>query len=466
MGRLRGVILISVLWAVVAVLLAGVISAALKVLLLLWPDPSPLLAGFAGVLLTGLFLLWLRKRPWIRIREAITPKYWEKIRQARAREKADPYQKTPPFRLDPEQEPGLLRQVLGRVSKALVGGGLRLFRFASPNIRIWPLPIRLVTRFSDVRAVLQDTEHFFTPFGAEMEDMGGGVNFVLGVNGPAHEPARSQLDEVIGSLANPGDRSRVSRRAAQAAGALVDQAQGRMDVVADLIRRTAAETCIDYFGLEAPDPDALADWTIAMSALVFSDPFGSPDVRARALQAARLFSGVVEKSLEVGARRTSGDTLVTRLLALEKAGKIQRSEIPSFLAGNATGMIPTTTIGMTNIITELMSRPLWWAEARRLAAKIQAAGSEGATEDRARFQDILLEAARLSPTLYPGQWRIVAKDGAIAPRTLRGARVRAGDLIMVSTGAALRDRRRFRKPHAFNPDRPQEEKAAARLIFG
>lgn len=471
MGHLRGAIMISVLWSVIAALLAGVIAAALKVLLLLWPNPSPLLAGFAGVLLTGLFLLWLRKRPWIRIREAITPKYWEKIRQARAREKADPYQKTPPFRLDPEQEPGLLRQVLGGVSKALVGGGLRLFRFASPNIRIWPLPIRLVTRFSDVRAVLQDTEHFFTPFGAEMEDMGGGVNFVLGVNGPAHEPARSQLDEVIGSLANPGDRSRVSRRAAQAAGALVDQAQGRMDVVADLIRRTAAETCIDYFGLEAPDPDALADWTIAMSALVFSDPFGSPDVRARALQAARLFSGVVEKSLEVGARRTSGDTLVTRLLALEKAGKIQRSEIPSFLAGNATGMIPTTTIGMTNIITELMSRPLWWAEARRLAAKIQAAkiqaaGSEGAPEDRARFQDILLEAARLSPTLYPGQWRIVAKDGAIAPRTLRGARVRAGDLIMVSTGAALRDRRRFRKPHAFNPDRPQEEKAAARLIFG
>ncbi|MCA6326299.1 hypothetical protein, partial [Phenylobacterium sp.] len=112
MGRLRGVILISVLWSVIAVLLAGVISVALKVLLLLWPNPSPLLAGLAGVLLTGLFLLWLRKRPWIRILEAITPKYWEKIRQARAREKADPYQKTPPFRLDPEQEPGLLRQVL------------------------------------------------------------------------------------------------------------------------------------------------------------------------------------------------------------------------------------------------------------------------------------------------------------------------------------------------------------------
>jgi hypothetical protein len=78
----------------------------------------------------------------------------------------------------------------------------------------------------------------------------------------------------------------VATHAAEVANALVDQSQGRMDVVSDLIRRTAAEVCIEYFGFEAPDPDGLADWTIGMSRLLFSDPFGAPETREQAVQAA------------------------------------------------------------------------------------------------------------------------------------------------------------------------------------
>ncbi|MFM8375035.1 MAG: cytochrome P450, partial [Phenylobacterium sp.] len=248
--------------------------------------------------------------------------------------------------------------------------------------------------------------------------------------------------------------------------ALVEQAQGRMDVVADLIRRTAAETCIDYFGLEAPDPDALADWTIGINRMVFADPFGVPETRSQALQAARYFRAVVERSLDVAAAHPGANTLIDRLLTVQAAGGISRAEIISFLTGNATGLIPTTTIGMTAIIEELLSWPEWWTEARRLASVARQGGPGPASAARARLRDILLEAARLSPTLFPGQFRIAASPGVIAQGTLRAARVKAGDLVIAATASALRDGRRFQRPNTFNPNRPPAEKQAAEMMFG
>jgi cytochrome P450 len=148
------------------------------------------------------------------------------------------------------------------------------------------------------------------------------------------------------------------------------------------------------------------------------------------------------------------------------AARKEDPEIVAFLTGNAAGMIPTTTIGMTAIIELLLARPLWWDRARRLAAQIRGAGPAGDPAARKQLLDILMEAARLSPTLYPGQFRLAGRDAVIAPGTLRASRVRQGDLLMVSTASALQDGRRFKWPGAFNPDRPTAEKQAAELMFG
>ncbi|MCA6324306.1 cytochrome P450 [Phenylobacterium sp.] len=465
-GRLRETLLLVVVWAIVVGLGLLAIAAVCGLFLSVWPNPSPLFLGALGILLAWGLVRFLLTDPLGRFRKAITQKYYAKIRDAEAEEAKDPWKRPPPFRLDPETASAGIGLGLGGLTKAITGAGLSVIRLLAPNLRIWPLPIRLVTRYSDVQAVLAAADTFPTVYGAEMRDLGEGADFVLGLNGAAHAPARKLLDDVVGELANPQDRDRVATHAAEVANALVDQSQGRMDVVADLIRRTAAEVCIEYFGFEAPDPDGLADWTIGMSRLLFSDPFGAPETREQAVQAASLFRGMVRRSLEVGERRPSRDTLVTRLLAQEAAGRITRPEIVAFLTGNAAGMIPTTTIGMTAIIELLLARPLWWDRARRLAAQIRGAGPAGDPAARKQLLDILMEAARLSPTLYPGQFRLAGRDAVIAPGTLRASRVRQGDLLMVSTASALQDGRRFKWPGAFNPDRPTAEKQAAELMFG
>jgi Dyp-type peroxidase family len=465
-GRLRQFILVLGLWSAPVALVVSGAHWGIRFILGAWPEAARVIFAVAAVLAAALILRWLLKRPLAGIRQALTPKYWGKIARARTQERADPFRKPTPFRLDPETASAGITLGARGLSKSLAGAGLRLIRILAPNARIWPIPMRLVTRYEDVQAVLGASDTYLTAYGAEMQDMGEGTNFVLGMNGAEHTQARKILDDVVGELANPGDRARVAARAAEVARALVDHAPGRLDVVADLIRRTATETCIDYLGLEAPDPDALADWTLGMNQLVFADPFGAPETRDRALQAARLFRSVVERSLEIGTRRPAADTLVTRLLALEASGRIARPEIIAFLTGNATGIIPTTTIGMTGVIGELWSRPIWWEKAGQLATQIRAAGPGEAPEARTRLLDILMEAARLSPTLYPGQFRLAGQDAVVAPGTLRAAKVQRGDLLMVATASALRDGRRFQWPDAFNPDRTQAEKQAAELMFG
>ena len=465
-GRIREFILVAGLWLLLIAAVLGAGGAAVNWALRTWPHMAPFVVGLAAVLIIGSAVAWLTGEGPGELRQKLTHKYWGKINAARAQAAANPFQKAAPFRLDPEVPAGGLALGMDTFRKAAVGAALGLVRLVAPNARIWPIPFRLVTRFDDVADVLDNDAVFNTAYGAEMMDMGEGTNFVLGMNGPAHTAARGVLDSVVGQIANPGDRARVEARAAEVATALVEQAQGRMDVVADLIRRTAAETCIDYFGLEAPDPDALADWTIGVNRLVFADPFGAPETRSQALQAARYFRAVVERSLDIAAKAPGADTLIDRLLNLKAKGGITHDEIISFLTGNATGLIPTTTIGMTAIIEELLSWPEWWTEARRVAAIARKGDPGPASAARARLRDILLEAARLSPTLFPGQFRIAAAPGVIAKGTLRAARVQPGDLVMAATASALRDGRRFHRPNTFNPDRPPAEKKAAEMMFG
>jgi cytochrome P450 len=57
--------------------------------------------------------------------------------------------------------------------------------------------MRIVTRFSDVSAVLQDDDRFRVPFGPEWTAMGAGRNSVLGLDGPAHRSQREVFDEIM-----------------------------------------------------------------------------------------------------------------------------------------------------------------------------------------------------------------------------------------------------------------------------
>ena len=304
-----------------------------------------------------------------------------------------------------------------------------------------------ISRDEQVRDVLLRGSDFPVPFGKEMSELGLGATFLLGVDGAEH----TRLRQILASAVLPHDAEMMRRLAAEFTAALLDNHPGKIDVVHDLIKRVPAEICIRYFGLDCQDADALADWTLAISALLFGDPFGDPVVRELAFQARDKLSAYIGDAIARTRREVlssectvpKADTLVHRLLILQRDGaELSDKDIAAILLGMASGFIPTNSIAASNMLTEILARP----DAKAAAEK---AAKEG---DSDTLRRILLEAGRLNPTLYPGQFRI-CPDGAVLQVDGRPQQIPPKSTLIVATGSAMRDKRVWQNPDAFRIDR-------------
>lgn len=376
-------------------------------------------------------------------------KYFKKIKAAQEQTQKEPSGPLPPFDITPF------------ITKTRLGEAARRFAFrrvlpavAALLRALWPIPrlgrLVVVTRDADVRQVLTDSDTFVVPFGLEMTELADGTNSVLGLEGSKHQRLRQAIAQVI----RPDDLANIRTWSRGYSEALIEASGGTIDVVTDLITRSATETCCRYFGLTVNDPVAFAHWTIAVSNLLFADPTGSPDTRKLALNGAARIQAVLEDAiarvrendrLHPRSRRKR-ETLVDRLV---HQGIMSDSEIVATLMGLATGFVPTNTLAAGNMLEELISRPKLMEEALRAAR-------DG---DEAALRSVLFETARLNPALSPGQWRYAMKDTVIAEGTARGKRVKKGSIVLASIMSALRD-----------PDgksaQSQDAEEAADLVFG
>lgn len=299
----------------------------------------------------------------------------------------------------------------------------------------WPIPkfgrLVIVTRDADVRDVLAKHDVFQVPYGPEMKELGGGAaTFVLGLEGVEQQ----RQHELIRSLIGPDDAKWLIQRTRQIADTLIDASEGRIDVMKDLITRVASETCAEFFGLDVDDPDAFAEWSMSISALLFADPFGKPATRKLALAGAARVRSVIEAALRNPPTPPEGlgKTILQRLV---ETGTPQ-GEILAIMVGMITGFIPTTTLAAGNIFEELLSKS-GGLDAAAAAARKARSGDDPAARDR--LEGLLFEAARLNPALNPGQWRIAAQDGAVTT-ALGSHRIAKGSVLLVATASAMRDR--------------------------
>ncbi len=386
----------------------------------------------------------------------MTHKYFGRIRQAQAADGRRAQHSLPPFDLGDLYPHNFLKRTAGRLLMRAFPLIFALLR------RFWPIArfagIVWVTRAADVRAVLDDGETFQVPFGPEMLEAAGGSAFVLGLDGADHQRQRA----IIAKIVRPEDSRRIADLSQRVASALIENAQGRIDAVRDLITRSAAEVCFRYFGLGDVSADEFAEWSIAVSIWLFADPSGDPNTRAVALNAAARMRKVLRRSIE-RARDDAGthdDTLVARLVALQRSGEnaLGDGEIVAILMGMATGFIPTNTLAAGKILQALVERPGWFRAAQDAAV----------ANDRARLLEILLEAARLNPSLMPGQWRWCPAGATIVSPGGRSTAIAPGSLLMVAVSSALRDPAEYVHPHRFiapHPD-PRGGMREPDLVFG
>jgi Dyp-type peroxidase family len=336
---------------------------------------------------------------------------------------------------------------------------LRIFR---PNPKIGRLVI--VTRETDVREVLRNPDVFNVPFGREMIQLTGGDNFALGMDGPAHDVQRAIM---LAAMHPATDTPRILAETRHLTQTLIAGSGGRIDVMHDLVTRVAMETCSNYFGLDIDEPDAFADRAIAISALIFADPFGNDKIRRLALNGAARVRFLVDRAIRRAHHAPRADTVIDRLVEMQKTNPtLTDGQIRSIIIGMMTGLVPTNSLAAGKMLVELLHRPAARRDAIAHAAAAEEAHKNGDEDTfkthRSALRDILYEAGRLSPALWPGQWRYAVTDGVIAAGTPRERKVPKDSIVLVATLSALRDRRAFPSPAAFRPGR----RPAPELMFG
>jgi Dyp-type peroxidase family len=333
---------------------------------------------------------------------------------------------------------------------------LGVLRTLKPILRIGGLAV--VTRYDDVKEVLDRHDVFEVPFGPEMRDLAGGPDFVLGMqDGEDYQRLMCHLRRVF----LPGDiEARVARPVGALAGKLMEAGGGEIDAVEDLVIRTGVAVCRDYYGLDIDDDLAFAQWTMAASALLFADPFGSEPTRIAALAGAARINRVLDRAIaaaHAGAR--SPDTVTGRLVGLQRAGaELSDEAIRGLLFGMVTGFVPTNTLAGGNLLSVLLANPKVLEAARAAALR----------DEDARLERILFEALRFRAPLNPGVLRYVVKDVTIAAGTSRETTIKAGTTVMVATQSALFDGRRrvdgrpIGNLGGFDPDR----RHGGEMVFG
>lgn len=357
----------------------------------------------------------------------------------------------------------------GRLQAAIVDALLPILmwfgRWFAPVIRI-PVPswrlfggpkLALVTRHADVLWALEHPEIFPVHFNPEVREFAGGRStFMLALDGPAHHCQRARISGFFTAGVYLEYIAMTSKRAAR----ILRASGGRIDVMKDYFTRVSAEVGGAFLGVELDDPDAFADWTMAMSNANFGDYKGTAVARELAMVGAWRERGVVDRAIAQARRNPAGARgLLAYLIRPDVLGD-NDDAIRSVLFGVSVALAPTITIGAGNILAYLQS------DFDAFTACVDAA----CTGNQDRLRTLLIEAGRLRPALYPGQFRYAPRDvevpgGLFGPRTIR-----AGDTVMVCTASALRDHRVFARPGRFRPDQAdrhdEKGKPRAWLFFG
>jgi cytochrome P450/deferrochelatase/peroxidase EfeB len=391
-------------------------------------------------------------------------KWFHKIEALQAADRA-----RPPGPLEPFDFSSLKPKTVGARVKAAV---ITFFfnRVVPPLLRLcqrfWPVPyvkmlnLAILTRDADVREVLHDSAVFGVPYGLEMNDLGDGTTFALGLDGCHHRRQHQILREVMRASQERYERDieRVVRHTRAVAEALLENGAGRIDAMTDYVTRIATETAARYFGISVDDPVAFGEWTLAMSCLLFGDPSGDPATRRLGLNAGTRLRLTIDDSIDRAQRNIDrhhhdndrDDTILDRLLVLQKARKngpeadrITNADIRAMLLGMITGFVPTNTLAAGKMLRELLARPAVFAGAVEHARYGR----------REVVRGILREAARFDSALAPGQWRVARCNAEIATGTRRARRIPKGTVVLVSTMTALRDPERFDQPNTFRSDR-------------
>lgn len=360
--------------------------------------------------------------------------------------------KAPPFDLERMRKTTLL----GRIIKWGIehpNWWLGFLRRFFPRAR-WG-KIVFLTRFEDVREVLEREDEFETPYGPELREFSGGFDFLLSLkDGKLY---RTQKSVVLSAFPPKEVEERVRGIAAEYSQEIVRYAGEKFDAAGELMRRVPIRICRDYYGLQIEDERQFGDWAIAINNILFGDWGADPVTRELAVAGAESLFAVIDRSIAVAKaaieQGEAVDTPLGRLIRMSEVGDqvSNLAEVRAIMVGMVVGFAPTNLLGGINCLDTVLSRPEIFSYIKTAVEK----------KDNARLEKAVLEAMRFKPHwIWP--WRYAREEKTIGTGRSRPYRIPANVSVLPATRAAMFDASVVRDPWTFNPDRSLSEN----MVFG
>ncbi len=290
-----------------------------------------------------------------------------------------------------------------------------------------------VTRYQDVRAVLDSSHTFISGHGVGLNDFinVAGRGTTLMSDGDEHQCQR----DIIGRPLTPRALTDLRPEAQALADDLIDRLveQQTFDAVTDLAEVLPATWVPDLLGWPEDGRDHLLDW----GAAIF-DGLGPLNART---EAAGL--GVLEMSAYAQQLATSELPFGSFVAGIREAaarGEIEDARCPMMIADYLAPSLDTTISAIGNAIWLLATHPAQWQALREHPERVKSAFNE---------------ALRME-TPISCFTRVADVDTAVD-----GVDIPSGSRVLVSFASANRDERRWVRPDTFDITR---ENAAARRL--
>jgi cytochrome P450 len=299
----------------------------------------------------------------------------------------------------------------------------------------------VTSRYDDVREVFATDTAFGVPYATNLDVIMGGQPFFLGMSDTPlyrHDTAAMRkvmrIDDVAARIA-PAVEAMAER--------IVDEANGRVEVVDQLVRTVTFSVLADYFGVTDPPGGDLRIWCTRLFRFQFLG--GDAELRAQVDSIAPALRDHIQSLIE--ARRAAGtgpDDVLGRCVEMQAKGEpgFTDDQIRTNLMGMVVGGPPQPPMVVPQAMEQLLRRPKILAEAQAAAR---------ADDDQALF-GYVFEAMRFDP-LAPALPRVALKDFTLAAGTPRATLIPKGASVMAAMSSAMRDERRLPDPERFDPNR-------------
>ncbi|MFT3928789.1 MAG: cytochrome P450 [Spongiibacteraceae bacterium] len=332
----------------------------------------------------------------------------------------------------------------------------------------------LITRYDDVVQVLNMPKVFTVQL--YLPKMGDGIYLMSHDDDALHTREKT----IMQSLLNRDDLPDVRRMIARFGKEILDNANGRIEIVNQFCRMVPALLVQEYFGLTGVDKKDLIEWSYWAQYNTFhNQPFDLIDDKKRKeieanhkrtsdklgkyiaeLMARRSIAVELERAnllrtiwlklkqlirvLQGKTHEPLKDDIVTRMLrnSFPNAMDLDLKRLGVNAGGLLIGAIETTEQAVAQAIQFLLQSP-------ELATRAKVAAQK---DDPAEFDALVWEALRFVP-IAPYLFRKSAMDYTVGMGTSYATKIPAGTYVLPVTQSAMFDKRAFDNPDEFIANR-------------